>query len=121
MARTTDSGIKIIHNPHCSKCRATLALLNENNIQPEIVEYLDQPLSFADISKLLDYLGAEPRDIMRKHEAEYSNENLDDSMLTREQLIQAMAAHPILIERPIVVKGNKAIIGRPPSNVLTLI
>lgn len=121
MTKKTDSSITMIHNPHCSKCRATLALLEENNIQAEVVEYLDQPLSFAEVSKLLDYLGAEPRDLMRKHEAEYSNNNLDDPALTREQLIQAMVAHPILIERPIVIKGNKAIIGRPPSNVLTLI
>jgi arsenate reductase len=113
--------ITIYHNPRCSKSRAALRLLREKGIEPEIVEYLKEPPDIATLGRLLDMLGLEPRDLMRTKEPEYKAHNLDDPALTREQLIAAMIAHPKLIERPIVVKGGKAILGRPPESVLELV
>lgn len=112
--------IQIFYNPRCSKCRTTLSILSEKGVSPNIVEYLDEPPGFDELDQVLKLLGLEPADLMRKHEAPYRENNLDDPSLTREQLIQAMIDHPILIERPIVVKGNHAVIGRPPEKVLEL-
>ncbi len=111
----------IYHNPRCSKSRATLALLEENGISPTIVEYLESPPDAYTLSSLLDLLGLKPRDLMRKKEAPYTELNLDDPALTREDLISAMIDNPILIERPIVTRNGRAVIGRPPENVLELI
>jgi len=113
--------ITIYHNPRCSKSRAALSLLREQGIEPEIVEYLKEPPDVATLGRLLDMLGLEPRDLIRKKEPEYKANNLDNPALTREQLVAAMVAHPKLIERPIVVKGEKAILGRPPESVLELV
>jgi arsenate reductase len=113
--------VTIYHNPRCSKCRATLELLGENGIQAEIVEYLESPPDADTLTTLLDMLGLEPRELMRTHEAEYKQAKLDNPELTREQLIAAMVKYPKLIERPIVVKGGKATIGRPPERVLDII
>ncbi|XQW86387.1 arsenate reductase (glutaredoxin) [Thalassotalea piscium] len=109
----------IYHNPRCSKSRQTLALLEEKGVDITIVEYLKNPLTESEIKSLLTKLDKSPIEMMRTKEAEFSEQNLkgaDD--LT---LIKAMSNTPKLIERPIVVKGNKAVIGRPPENVLTLI
>ncbi len=113
--------VTIYHNPRCSKCRATLELLGENGIQPEIVEYLESPPDADTLVALLDMLGLEPRELMRTHEAEYKEAKLDTPELTREQLIAAMVEHPKLIERPIVVSNGKAAIGRPPERVLDIL
>jgi arsenate reductase len=116
----TDS-VRIFHNPRCSKSRATKTLLEENGVATNIVEYLKTPPTVDELDTILKLLSMEPRDLMRKQESAYKENNLGAPELSREQLIQAMVDHPILIERPIVVRGNKATIGRPPENVLDLI
>jgi len=113
--------IKIYHNPRCSKSRETLQLLRDRGIEPEIVEYLKTPPSEQELDAILQKLGMEPRDLMRKKEAPYDENDLLDPSLDRQALIQAMVRFPILIERPIVVNGDKAAIGRPPENVLPIL
>ncbi len=111
----------IFHNPRCSKSRQTLELLNENGVSPEIVKYLETPPSAEELKDILDMLGISPRELMRKGEAEYKEQGLADENLTDEELIMAMVKTPRLIERPIVVKGNKAALGRPPVAVLDIL
>ena len=113
--------VEIYHNPRCSKSRQTLQLLKDHGVEPEIVEYLKTPPDRATLERSLDMLGLEPRDLMRKKEQEYKENNLADPNLTRDQLIDAMLAHPKLIERPIVIKDGKAALGRPPEQVLEVI
>jgi len=113
--------VTIYHNPRCSKSRQTLALLEERGISPNIVEYLNTPPSAAELSAILSMLGMEPRDLMRKKEEPYKANGLDDGQLTSDALVQAMIDNPILIERPIVVSGGKAAIGRPPESVLDIL
>ena len=113
--------VTIYHNPRCSKSRATLKLLEERGVDCEIVEYLKTPPDAATLDGLLTNLGMEPRDLMRRKEAPYRENRLDDEDLTREALIGAMVANPILIERPIVVAGGKAALGRPPEAVLAIL
>ncbi|WP_049622844.1 arsenate reductase (glutaredoxin) [Frateuria defendens] len=113
--------LRIYHNPRCSKSRAALALLEERDLHPEIVHYLDTPPSTAELRQLLDRLGMTPRQLLRTGEAEYAELGLADPTLGDEAIIAAMAAHPRLIERPIVVSGDKAALGRPPEAVLTLL
>ena len=111
----------IYHNPKCSKSRAALALLTENKIEPEIIEYLDKPPSITTLENILTLLNFQPIELVRTNEEAFNVLNLGDPTTTNEQLIKAMNSHPILIERPIVVCANKAIIGRPPEQVLSLI
>jgi len=113
--------VRIYHNPNCTKCRLTMGILDDKGIDTTVVEYLNTPPNKDELSEVLDLLDLEPRELMRKHEAPYTENNLDDAALTREQLIQAMIDHPILIERPIVINGNKATIGRPPEKVLEIL
>ena len=113
--------IAIYHNPRCSKSRQTLALLRDRGVEPDIVEYLNTPPDHATLDKLLKMLGMEPRDLMRKKESEYKALGLDNPELDRDTLIQAMIDNPRLIERPIVVRGKKAALGRPPERVLDLL
>ena len=113
--------VKIYHNPRCSKSRQTLQLLKDNNIEPEVVKYLETPPSRQELEQILDMLGLEPRELMRRREKEYKELGLDDPELTRDQLIDAMVEHPRLIERPIVIKDGKAALGRPPEKVLELL
>lgn len=110
----------IYHNPRCSKSRKTLELLEQNGRDTDVVRYLDNPPDRQELERILQLLGIEPRQLMRTGEAIYKENNLDNQALTREELIDAMLAHPILIERPIVIQGNRAIIGRPPEKVLDL-
>lgn len=110
----------IYHNPRCSKSRQTLALLEENGHAPQVIEYLKTPPSATEIGALLKKLKMKPRDLMRKGEDAYKALGLDNEKLSDERLVQAMAENPILIERPIVVMGAKAKIGRPPESVLDL-
>ena len=111
----------IYHNPRCSKSRQTLALLEQNGIQPDIVFYLETVPSAAQLRALLKKLGITARELLRKGEDEYRQLGLGDSNLAESVLIDAMTKHPKLIERPIVVRGNRAVLGRPPENVLELI
>ncbi len=113
--------VKIYHNPRCSKSRQTLQLLKDNNIEPEVVEYLKTLPSREELERILDMLGVEPRELMRRKEKEYKELGLDDPGLSRDQLIDAMIEHPRLIERPIVIKDGKAAIGRPPEKVLEIL
>ena len=113
--------VKIYHNPRCSKSRQTLEILNKKNIDIDIVEYLKSPLDINEISNLLEKLGYTARDLLRKGEDVYKNENLSDKSLTEDFLIDMMSKNPILIERPIVVSNGKAVIGRPPENVLEIL
>ena len=115
------SNFIIYHNPRCSKSRQTLALLNEKGCEPKIFLYLEEELTTEDLKEVLQKLNMEPRDLLRKGEEEYRKNNLSDDRLNNEDLIKFMIKHPKLIERPIVVKENKAILGRPPENVLKLI
>ena len=115
------SKFTLYHNPRCSKSRQTLQLLQENDVEPTIVLYLETPPDAKTIKELLKKLGIGARDLMRKGEQEYKDNQLSDTSLSEEQLVKAMAEHPKLIERPIVVKGAKAVLGRPPENVLSLI
>lgn len=113
--------IRLFHNPRCSKSRAALALLRQRGVEPEVVEYLKQPPSAAEIDRLLTLLGMQPRQLMRRGEAPYRELGLDDPGLSRAALIAAMAENPILIERPIAVRGERAVLGRPPEKVLELL
>lgn len=113
--------VTIYHNPRCSKSRQTLQLLQEKGVEPEIVEYLRTPPSAAELDEFLTKLGMAPRDLMRRKEAPYKALNLADESLTRDALIRAMVENPILIERPIVVKGGKVALGRPPEAVLDIL
>lgn len=113
--------VTIYHNPRCSKSRQTLALLEEKGIEPEIVAYLENPPDAAELKRVLGLLGMKPRDLMRKNEAAYKENNLDDPSLDDDVLIAAMVENPILIERPVVIAGGKARLGRPPEQVLEIL
>jgi len=113
--------VTILHNPRCSKSRQTLQLLQERGLEPEIVEYLKTPPDAQRLGRILDQLGFEPRQLMRRGEAIYGELKLDDPALDRNALIAAMVAHPILIERPLVLAGAKAALGRPPESVLKIL
>lgn len=113
--------VKIYHNPRCSKSRQTLALLQEHGHEPSVVEYLKTPPSAAELDQLLQSLDMEPRELMRKKEAAYKESGADDTSLSRAALIALMVEHPVLIERPIVVHGRKAALGRPPEAVLAIL
>ena len=115
------SDVVIYHNPRCSKSRGALELLRDAGIEPEVVEYLQDPPSARRLEELLGMLGLEPRDLMRKGEKEYKDLGLDDTSISRKKLIEAMVQHPVLIERPIVVRGKRAVVGRPPERVKELL
>ncbi len=117
---TTANETVIYHNPRCSKSRQTLELMRQHGEQPTVIEYLKTPPSAEELRKLVQMLGITPRDLLRRKEPEYAELQLDDPSLSPEQLIEAMVKHPRLIERPIVVKGGKATLGRPPERVLDL-
>lgn len=111
---------KIYHNPRCGKSRATLALLRDNGIEPEIVEYLKQPPSAAELKSILAALGMKPEQLVRRGEDVFKT-TYAGKTLTDAQWIDALVKHPILIERPIVISGQRAVLGRPPENVFELI
>ncbi len=113
--------ITLYHNPRCSKSRAALALLREHNVEPTIVEYLKTPPGEAALRALLTKLGLNVRDVIRKGEAPYKELGLGRDSVTDVELIAAITAHPILLERPIAVAGERAVIGRPPERVLELL
>jgi arsenate reductase len=116
--RMTD--VTIYHNPRCSKSRNTLALLEENGISPTIVLYLEAPPSRSQIKSLLGKLGISAGELVRRGEDAYKAAGLSKES-SEADILSAMAEYPKLIERPIVVKGDKAVLGRPPENVLALI
>tara|TARA_B100000959_G_scaffold272564_1_gene322048 strand:+ start:5523 stop:5921 length:399 start_codon:yes stop_codon:yes gene_type:complete len=113
--------ITIYHNPNCSKSRAALALLEENDVNPQIIYYLDSHPGSAELRELLVKLNLDLRDILRSGEKEYADLGLDDASLSEEILFDIVYKHPQLLQRPIVVQGDRAILGRPPENVLALL
>jgi len=114
--------VSIYHNPRCSKSRETLALLQDKGIEPDVVLYLETPPDEQALKTLLRQLGmSSARELMRRKEDLYKELNLADSELSEDQLLQAMVAHPKLIERPIVINGDRARIGRPPEAVLEIV
>ncbi len=112
--------VTIYHNPKCSKSRETLALLRGRGVEPRIVEYLKAPPTAAELKAIVGKLGIEPEQLVRKGEEIYKSRYAGKT-LTEAEWIEAMVKHPILIERPIVVAGQRAAIGRPPENVLPLL
>jgi len=111
--------VTIYYNPSCSKCRLTLELLRENGVEPQIVEYLNTPPSAAELKDILQKLGKDAGEIVRTKEAQ--EEGIDAAALDDDGLIEALIAHPRAMVRPIVVKGDKAAIGRPPESVLEIL
>ena len=111
--------IQLYPNPRCSKSRATLALLAEQGIEPEIIEYLNDPPSETTLKKIQKALGCAVTDMVRKKEAPYAENDLEAA--SEDRLITAITKSPILLERPIVVNGNRAAIGRPPEHVLDIL
>lgn len=113
--------VTIYHNPRCSKSRQTLALLRDKGFEPEVIEYLKTPPGKKELKDILEKLGLSPRQLLRKNEAAYQDMQLDDAGLSDDQLMDAMIEHPVLIERPIVLANNQAVIGRPPESVLDIL
>ena len=111
--------VTIYHNPRCNTSRKTLALLHEKGVTPEVVEYLKTPYTAPQLKELLAKMGLPAKAVVRKKEAAAAG--VDPAKLTEDQLIAAMAKNPIIVERPIVVSGGKAALGRPPENVLKVL
>ena len=109
--------IKVYQKPTCSKCRTTIGMLKERGAEFETINYYEKPLSFSDLRKLIDKLGIAPRELLRKGEQVYRDLKLAHRELTDDEVIELMVENPDLIQRPIVVRGNKAVLGRPPENV----
>ncbi|NMX62753.1 arsenate reductase (glutaredoxin) [Pseudomonas sp. WS 5059] len=113
--------LTLYHNPRCSKSRGALELLQARGLTPNAVRYLETPLDAAQLEALLGKLGIGARQLLRTGEDEYKTLNLADASLSEAQLIAAIAAHPKLMERPILATADKAVIGRPPENILELL
>ncbi|HEX2114404.1 MAG TPA: arsenate reductase (glutaredoxin) [Alphaproteobacteria bacterium] len=113
--------VVIYHNPRCSKSRETLALLEKKGIKPTVIEYMRTPPSAKELKSLLAKLRLKPRELMRKKEPPYAALKLDNEKLSEDALIKAMVENPVLIERPIVVNGDKAALGRPPEAVTSIL
>ena len=112
--------MKIYHNPRCTKSRQTLKLINDAGKEVEIIEYLNTPPTFDELKAIIGKLGISPEQLLRKGEAIFK-EQFKGKSLSDDEWIQAMIDHPKLMERPIVIEGNKAVLGRPPENVKSLL
>ena len=113
--------VTIYHNPRCAKSRETLALIESKGMAPKVIEYLKTPPSASELKDILRKLGLKPRDLLRKGEPRYRELDLGRTDLDDAALIDLMVANPVLIERPIVVYGDRAALGRPPANVLEIL
>lgn len=111
----------LYHNPRCSKSRQALALLQEHGVEPDIVRYLDAPLDTKALQTLLQQLNMSARELLRTGEKVYKSLNLGEQDLTEQALVSAIAEYPILMERPVFVSGDRAVVGRPPERVLELL
>jgi len=111
----------IYHNPSCSKSRETLQILDNNNLSPTIVEYLDNPPTRQELKKIIAMLDISARELLRTTEQIYADAKLDREALSEDEIIAAICQHPELLQRPIVVAGERAVIGRPPARVLDII
>ena len=114
------TSVTLLHNPRCSKSRAAKALLDERGVDYREHRYLEEPLDRADLADLQRRLGASPRTWIRSKEAAYAEARLAADA-SDDQLLDAIAAHPVLLERPILVVGNRAVVGRPPENILAIL
>jgi arsenate reductase len=121
MKKAENEKITVYQKPTCSKCRSTLKILRESNAEFESVNYYETPLACGELKGLIRKLGLAPRDIIRKDEQVYRDLGLARAEVSDDDLVDLMVKHPDLIQRPIVVKGNRAVLGRPPENVLDLI
>ena len=113
--------ISIYHNPRCSKSRQTLELIRSKDLEPKIIHYLESPPSVEDIQHFLRGLNMSARELMRRKESLYQELNLDNKALDEQQLIEAICQNPILLERPVVVNGERVALGRPPEKVLEIL
>ena len=113
--------VTIWHNPRCSKSRQTLDLLKSKGVEPKIREYLKEPPSKVEVEKLVDQVGGDPKELIRDGEAEFKALKRKKADLSRTDIVKAIVAHPVLLQRPIVVKGARAAIGRPPEAVLAVL
>ncbi len=113
--------VRIYHNPRCSKSRQTLQLLREQGLQPEVIEYLKTPLDVDELRRLASMLGVAPLQMVRHREVEFRTAGLDRGDPDDDTVLAAIRAHPRLLERPIVVNGDRAAIGRPPEQVLSIL
>lgn len=113
--------LEIWHNPRCSKSRQTLALVREQGLEPTIIEYLKTPPTVERLQQVLAMLELTPRQLMRSKETDYKAQGIDNDALTDDQLITALIEFPKLIERPVVINGDQAAIGRPPEQVLEIL
>jgi arsenate reductase len=111
----------IYHNPKCSKSRETLQILLDHNIEMEIIDYQDDPPTPQELARIIGLLGVSARELMRSTEQVYKDADLDDDSLSDDDIIEAICEYPALLQRPIVISGNKAVIGRPPTRVLEII
>ncbi len=117
----TKDNTTIYHNPRCSKSRQTMQLLQDNGIEAKSIDYLKNPPNHTTLKHILGMLGLKPRELMRHKETLYRELGLDSMELSDEALIDAMVKHPILIERPIVIRNNQAALGRPPEKILEIL
>ena len=117
----TSQELTIYHNPSCSKSRETLQILEYHKFLPRIIEYLDTPPSALKISEIVKKLGLAPIDLLRTTEKAYIDAKYQADLMTDQEIIEAIVKHPSLLQRPIVICGNKAIIGRPPATVMDII
>jgi arsenate reductase len=111
----------IYHNPSCSKSRETLQILENSNLSPTIVEYLENPPTRQELKKIIEMLGISARDLLRTTEQIYADAKLDREALSEDEIIASICQYPALLQRPIVVSGDRAVIGRPPARVLEII
>ncbi len=117
---TTDITV-IYHNPRCSKSRETLQILEDNHQQPDIIEYLENPPTAQELKRIIAMLGISARELLRNTEPVYQEAELNDDSLSEDDIIEAICRYPALMQRPIVICGNRAVIGRPPVRVLEII
>jgi arsenate reductase len=111
----------LYHNPGCSKSRATLQILEDNQVNPEIIDYLELPPTQEELKSIVEMLGISARELLRTTEQVYRDAELDDDSLSEDEIIEAICEYPALMQRPIFVSGNRAVIGRPPERVLEII
>jgi arsenate reductase len=115
------SRLIIYHNPNCSKSRETLQILEDNHLSPDIIEYLEKPPTAQELKDVIKMLGVSARDLLRTTEPVYREADLDDTTLTDDEIIDAICEYPALLQRPIVISGTRAVIGRPPARVLEIV
>jgi len=117
----SNDNIVIYHNPRCSKSRETLQILEDNGVDAEIIEYLEDPPTPQELKRIIGMLGVAARDLLRSTEQVYKDADLDDDSLGDDEIIDAICEYPALLQRPIVIAGDRAVIGRPPTRVLEII